>query len=104
MGSISTLIYTSESISNNNNNNNNNNNSNNNNNNNDLLTDPLGGSSLLNYINYNYKINQIKYLQIIQYIRDLQNLITIKLTNRFVLCFLKNSLRVLKRFCNLYSF
>ena len=32
----------------------------NNNNNNDLLTDPLGGSSLLNYINYNYKINQIK--------------------------------------------
>ena len=24
-----------------------------------LLTDPLGGSSLLNYINYNYKINQI---------------------------------------------
>ena len=33
---------------------------NNNNNNNGLLTDPLGGSSLLNYINYNYKINQIK--------------------------------------------
>ena len=33
---------------------------NNNNYNNDLLTDPLGGSSLLNYINYNYKINQIK--------------------------------------------
>ena len=33
---------------------------NNNNDNNDLLTDPLGGSSLLNYINYNYKINQIK--------------------------------------------
>ena len=32
----------------------------NNNNNNDLLTDQLGGSSLLNYINYNYKINQIK--------------------------------------------
>ena len=30
------------------------------NNNDDLLTDPLGGSSLLNYINYNYKINQIK--------------------------------------------
>ena len=29
------------------------------NNNNDLLTDPLGGSSLLNYINYNYKINKI---------------------------------------------
>ena len=35
--------------------------------NNDLLTDPLGSSSLLNYlkikwnyINYNYKINQIK--------------------------------------------
>ena len=25
-----------------------------------LLADPLGGSSLLNYINYNYKINQIK--------------------------------------------
>ena len=47
----------------NSNNNNNNNNINNNNNNNDngLLTDPLGGSSLLNYINYNnYKINQIK--------------------------------------------
>ena len=33
---------------------------NNNNNNNDLLTDPLGGSSLLNYIDYNYKINRIK--------------------------------------------
>lgn len=33
---------------------------NNNNDNDDLLTDPLGGSSLLNYINYNYKINQIK--------------------------------------------
>ena len=32
----------------------------NNNNNNDLLTDQLGGSSLLNYINYNYKINQIR--------------------------------------------
>ena len=32
---------------------------NNNNCNNDLLTDPLGGSSLLNYINYNYKINRI---------------------------------------------
>ena len=31
-----------------------------NNSNNGLLTDPLGGSSLLNYINYNYKINQIK--------------------------------------------
>ena len=29
-------------------------------NNNDLLKDPLGGSSLLNYINYNYKINRIK--------------------------------------------
>ena len=42
---------------NNNNNNNNDNNNNDNNNNNDLLTDPLGGSSLLNYINYNYKIN-----------------------------------------------
>ena len=33
---------------------------NNNDNNDDLLTDPLGGSSLLNYIDYNYKINQIK--------------------------------------------
>jgi len=36
---------------------------NNNNNNNGLLTDPLGGSSLLKYINYNFKkrkINQIK--------------------------------------------
>ena len=33
---------------------------NNNSNNDNLLTDPLGGSSLLNYINYNYKINQIK--------------------------------------------
>ena len=31
-----------------------------NNNNNDLLTDPLGGSCLLNYIDYNYKINRIK--------------------------------------------
>ena len=30
------------------------------NNDNDLLTDPLGGSCLLNYINYNYKIYQIK--------------------------------------------
>ena len=37
-----------------------NNNNNNNNNNNDLLTDPLGGSSLLNYIDYNYKIYRIK--------------------------------------------
>ena len=36
-----------------------NNNNNNNNNNNALLTAPLGGSSLLNYINNNYKINQI---------------------------------------------
>ena len=38
---------------------------NNNNNNNGLLTDPLGGSSLLKYINYNFKkrqINQIKML------------------------------------------
>ena len=48
-------------INNNNNNNNDNNNNDNDNNNNGLLTDPLGGSSLLNYINYNnYKINQIK--------------------------------------------
>ena len=41
---------------------NNNNNNNNNNNYNGLLTDPLGGSSLLNYNNYNnyYKINQIE--------------------------------------------
>ena len=39
---------------------NNNNNNNSNNNNNDLLTDPLGVSSLLNYIDYDYKINQIK--------------------------------------------
>ena len=38
----------------------NDNNNNNNNNNNNLLTDSLGGSFLLNYINYNYKINQIK--------------------------------------------
>ena len=52
---------------NNNNNNNNNDNKNNDNNNDDLLTDPLNGPSLLNYlqiklhyINYNYKINQIK--------------------------------------------
>ena len=35
---------------------------NNNNNNNGLLTAPLGDSSLLNYINNNYKINQIKLL------------------------------------------
>ena len=41
-------------------NDNDNDNRNNNDNNNDLLTDPLGGSSLLNYIHYNYKINQIK--------------------------------------------
>ena len=45
---------------NNNNNDNDNDNNNNNNNNNGLLTDPLGGSSLLNYINYNYNINQSK--------------------------------------------
>ena len=45
---------------NNNNNDNDNDNNNNNNNKNGLLTDPLGGSSLLNYINYNYKINQLK--------------------------------------------
>ena len=54
-------------INNNNNNDNNNNDNNNNdndNNNNGLLTDPLGGSSLLNYINYNYKLS---YLQIMQY-------------------------------------
>ena len=30
--------------------------------------------------------------------------ITVKLTNHSVLCFLKNSLKILKRFCNLYSF
>ena len=76
-----------------------NNNNDNNNNNNDLLTDPLGGSSLLNYINYNYKINQIKL-----FTNCTVETITVKLTNRFELCFLKNSLRVLKRFCNLYSF
>ena len=34
------------------------NNNNNNNDDDDLLTDPLGGSALLNYVNYNYKINQ----------------------------------------------
>ena len=50
---------------NNNNNDNDNDNDNvndndNNNNNNGLLIDPLGGSSLLKYINYNLKINQIK--------------------------------------------
>ena len=43
----------SEKDYNNNNNNNSNNNNNNNNNNNGLFTDPLGGSSLLKYINYN---------------------------------------------------
>ena len=48
--------------------NNNNDNENDNDNNNDLLTDPLGGSSLLNYINYNCKIKQINYLQIMQYV------------------------------------
>ena len=37
-----------------------NNNNNNNNNNNGLLTDPLDGSSLLKYINYKSKMNQIK--------------------------------------------
>ena len=36
------------------------NNNNNNDNGDDLLTDPLDGSSLLNFIDYNYKINQIK--------------------------------------------
>ena len=40
-------------LNNNNNNNNDNNNNNNNNNNSGLLTDPLGGSSLLKYINCN---------------------------------------------------
>ena len=42
-------------------------NNNNNDDDDDLLTDPLGGSSLLNnlqiklnYVNYNYKINQSK--------------------------------------------
>ena len=82
----------------NNNDNNNNNNNNNNDNNNDLLTDPLGGSSLLNYIDYNYKINRIKIFT--NYRVELQE----KLTNRSVLYFLKNSMRVLKRFCNLYNF
>ena len=53
-------IFNSNNNNNNNNINNNNNNNNDNNNDNGLLTDPLGGSSLLNYINYNnYKINQI---------------------------------------------
>ena len=57
-------INNTNTNTNNNNNNNNNDNDNDNDNddnNNGLLTDPLGGSSLLNYINYNnYKINQIK--------------------------------------------
>ena len=87
------------------NNNNNNNNDNNSNNNNDLLTHPLSGSSLLNYINYNYKINQIKLFTNYAVEAGLtESNITVKLTNRSVLCFLKNSLKVLKRFCNLYSF
>ena len=30
--------------------------------------------------------------------------ITVKLTNHSVLCYIKNSLKFLKRFCNLYSF
>ena len=30
--------------------------------------------------------------------------ITVKLINHSVLCYMKNSLKVLKRFCNLYSF
>ena len=67
------FCFQQETIFDNNNNNNNNNDDDDdddddvNNNNNDLLTDPLSGSSLLNYlqiklhyINYNYKINQIK--------------------------------------------
>ena len=29
--------------------------------------------------------------------------ITVKLTNHSVLCYIKNSLKVLKSFCNLYS-
>ena len=49
------VVKSFEDGSSNNNNSNNNNNNNNNNNSDDLLTDPL-----LNYINYNYKINQIK--------------------------------------------
>ena len=53
-------IFNNKNNNNNNNNNNNDNNNDNDNNNNGLLTDPLGGSSLLNYINYSYKINQIK--------------------------------------------
>ena len=40
-----------------------NNNNNNNNNNNGLLTDPLGGSSLLNYNNYNYNYKVLSYVQ-----------------------------------------
>ena len=51
----STCVILYESPNNNNNNNNSNNNNNNNNNknndnNNDLLTDPLNGPSLLNYL------------------------------------------------------
>ena len=46
-------INNNNNNNNNDNNNDNNNNDNDNNNNNGLLTDPLGGSSLLNYINYN---------------------------------------------------
>ena len=54
-------IFNNKNNNNNTNNNNNDNNNDNDNNNNGLLTDPLGGSSLLNYINYNnYKMNQIK--------------------------------------------
>ena len=45
--------FDNDNNDNNNNNDDDNNNNNNNNNNNGLLADPLGGSSLLKYINYN---------------------------------------------------
>ena len=78
-------------------------NNNNNNNNNDLLTDPLGASSLLNYINYNYKINQITlFANLLD--TEFTEINYSKINKSFCTLLLKKFLRVLKRFCNLYSF
>ena len=63
---------------------------------------PISAKLLQTGLALNYKkINQIKLFT--NYTLD-TGLTESKLTNRFVPCFLKNSLRVLKRFCNLCSF
>ena len=68
----------------------------NNNNNNNLLTVPLGDSCPLNYINYNYKINQIKLFTIYTVDAGLTESNCIQLTDRFVL-FLKKLSESLKK-------